>query len=417
MTKSTVDILNRLEAELPSPLPKRIGVAVSGGSDSVALLHLLHQRLSPEGVEICVVTVDHGLRAASASEARQVADLAQGLGLPHDILKWEEGPNGGNLQDQARQARYALMADWACERGIAWLALGHTADDQAETVLMRLMRASGVDGLSAMSSVRNVDGVTLWRPLLSVRRAELRDFLRSIGGTWIEDPSNEDQRFERVRVRRALDQLQDLGLTTEALTTVASNMAQARQALEYTTKVAAADLAEVRAGAIAIDRAGFAALPDDIAYRLVLAGIKWTADANYPPRRAPMLAALSALREGRGTTLGGARLLCQRGCIWICREARAIAQTRTAPGAIWDRRWRILFKESKDCDVRALGKDGLRLCPDWRQTGLPAPVLEVTPALWSGSELIAAPVAGHANGCEAELVLGKEEFHASFLSH
>lgn len=417
MTADTVDILNRLEAELPEPLPKRIGVAVSGGSDSVALIHLLHQRLLSEGTEIHVVTVDHGLRAASAAEARQVADLAKSLGLSHDVLPWEEGPNGGNLQDQARQARYAMMADWAQAKGIKWLALGHTADDQAETVLMRLMRASGVDGLSAMSATRVFNGVTLWRPLLSVRRSELRAYLSNAGVDWIDDPSNEDARFERVRVRQALAQLQDLGLTVGALTTVAGNMARARQALDSAAEKAALDLTDIGAGAIVIDRAGFSALPDEIAYRLLLAAIKWTADANYPPRRTPMLAAVAGLREGRGCTLAGARMFCQRGLIWVCREARAIAEGGASPGAVWDGRWRILFKKSNDCEVRPLGEEGLRHCPDWRETALPRPVLAVTPALWKGAELIAAPLAGRANGCDAELVRGKEEFHASFLSH
>jgi tRNA(Ile)-lysidine synthase len=417
LTRSPDDILKRLDAELPTPLPKRIGVAVSGGSDSVALLHLLHQRLSQNRVEICVVTVDHGLRAASAAEARQVTDLAKGLGLSHDILLWQEGPGGGSLQDAARQARYALMADWARANDIAWLALGHTADDQAETVLMRLMRASGVDGLSAMSAQRDFNGVTLWRPLLWVRRADLRAYLSSAGVTWIEDPSNEDVRFERVRVRQTLAQLQDLGLTVDALTTVAANMAQARQALDHTTQAAAVDLAEVRAGAIAIDRVGFAALPDEIAYRLLVAAIKWTTSKGYPPRRAPMLAAIAGLRKGVGSTLGGVRLLCHQGRIWICRESRAVADCHAAPDGIWDGRWRILCKETRDCEVRALGEDGLRHCTDWRATGLPAPVLVVTPALWKGAELIAAPLAGHADGCRAELVRGEEEFHASFLSH
>lgn len=417
MKKTAEDILSRIDAALRVPLPERIGVAVSGGSDSVALLHLLHQSLSPKGVELSVVTVDHGLRAAAADEARQVADLADGLGLSHDIIVWQEGPTQGNLQDQARQARYDLMADWARARGIEWLALGHTADDQAETVLMRLMRASGVDGLSAMSEVRDRNGVTLWRPLLSVRRQELRSYLDDMGLKWIEDPSNEDVRFERVRVRRALETLQDLGLTAEALSIVAENMAQARQALDHYAKLAAKNLAELRAGAVSIDAAGFAALPDEIAYRLLLGAIKWVTCAGYPPRRAPMLAAITGLREGRGATLGGVRLFYQRGRIWICREGRAVAGCQVALEEVWDGRWRILVKETKDCSIRALGEDGLRQCPDWRESGLPAPVLAVTPALWRGPALLAAPLLRRANECEAELIRGEEEFHASFLSH
>ncbi|MDE4173306.1 tRNA lysidine(34) synthetase TilS [Phaeobacter sp. PT47_59] len=417
MTQDTADILVHLRAGLPASLPERVGVAVSGGSDSVALLHLLHRCLHPQGVEISAVTVDHGLRPASAAEAQQVAGLARDLGVSHDILHWHEGPSGGNLQDQARQARYALMADWAAGKGISRLALGHTADDQAETLLMRLKRASGVSGLSAMSVTRRMGAVTLWRPLLELRRAELRQYLLDQGVSWIEDPSNQDPRFDRVRMRAALPLLEDLGLGVEALVTVAQNMAQARQALDHYADRAARDLARVRAGAISLDGAGFAALPDEIAYRLLSAAIIWVAGAQYPPRRAPMMAALAAARSGRGRTLSGARILCRKGQVWICREAQALRDKTCGADRVWDSRWRLFAENAEACQIRALGPEGLRHCPDWRDLDLPGPVLEVTPALWCGDELCAAPLAGSKQGCRAELIRGEEEFHASFLSH
>lgn len=417
MTEPASDILTGVRAALPAPLPDRLGVAVSGGSDSVALLQVLARLLGPDGIQIRVVTVDHGLRAGSATEARQVADLAADLGLSHDILRWEEGPGPGNLQDQARTARYALMADWARAHDIPMLALGHTADDQAETVLMRLSRAAGVNGLSGMAVLRQHGDLTLWRPLLGLRRADLRQYLRAQGLGWADDPSNEDRRFERVRLRSALPALEDMGLSVTHLATIAQNMQQARQALDHYAQRAARDLAELCAGAIALEADGFADLPDETAYRLLMAAVNWVGGARYPARRGAMLAALSDLRSGRGTTLAGTRLLCRRGRIWICREAQAVRQEIAAPDGVWDRRWKFYADKSGDCQVRALGAEGLHLCPDWRDTGLPGPVLEVTPALWRGGDLIAAPIAGQANGCRAELLAGTEEFHTSFLSH
>jgi tRNA(Ile)-lysidine synthase len=129
-----------LRARLPERLPERLGIAVSGGGDSIALMHLLHRIASDEGVALFAATVDHGLRAESADEARTVAKQAAALGIPHDTLRWQGWDGAGNLQDHARQARYALLKEWAKRNDISAIALGHPADDQAETLLMRLAR-------------------------------------------------------------------------------------------------------------------------------------------------------------------------------------------------------------------------------------------------------------------------------------
>ena len=121
----------------------RIGVAVSGGSDSMAALHILAGVAAESGVAIHAATVDHGLRPEAADEARQVAKVCVALAVPHEVLRWEHMEISGNLQDQARQARYRLIAGWARERGLSAVVLGHTLDDQAETFLMRLARSSG----------------------------------------------------------------------------------------------------------------------------------------------------------------------------------------------------------------------------------------------------------------------------------
>ena len=145
-----------------------LGVAVSGGSDSVALLLLVRAWAAVSGREIAAVTVDHGLRAGSAGEAADVAALCARIDVAHDVLNWRGWDGRGNLQDHARRARRDLIADWAQERGIATVALGHTLDDQAETVVMRLARGSGVDGLAAMAVVSQAACVVWLRPLLGL---------------------------------------------------------------------------------------------------------------------------------------------------------------------------------------------------------------------------------------------------------
>src|SRR5690606_38404014 len=158
--------------------PERIGVAVSGGSDSMAALHLL----TAFGLKVEAATVDHGLRPEAATEAETVARACAALSVPHETLRWTDGPAAtGNLMEQARLARYRLLAGWALRRGLTQVAIAHTADDQAETFLMRLAREAGLDGLAGMRSTWEQDGVTFIRPLLVIGRADLRGYLSRHG--------------------------------------------------------------------------------------------------------------------------------------------------------------------------------------------------------------------------------------------
>ncbi|WP_424980554.1 tRNA lysidine(34) synthetase TilS [Leisingera sp. S232] len=395
----------------------RIGIAVSGGSDSMALLHLLQEALKDEQVEFLAATVDHGLRPEAAAEAELAGQAAAALGMAHEVIRWEEGPGSGNLQKQAREARYDLLSSWAKRNGIATVCIAHTADDQAETLLMRMARASGVAGLSGMPARRVYKGVTLLRPLLEVTRRELRKYLCERGIEWCDDPSNSDLRFERVRARRTLAQLAPLGLTPTVLSRVAENMNKAREALDWYVFLAARDLAHVQAGAVVLCQRKFRTLPSETGYRLLVKAIQWVSGAPYPPRRVPMEIAMLAARGGGAATVSGCHLLTTTKQIWICREANAVKDTACLPGQVWDGRWKIFGGDAKGCEVRPLSRNGLQSCPDWRSAGVPGAVLESTPALWRGGQLEAAPAAGMANGWSAEPVVNEEEFFASLLSH
>ena len=410
------DILGAVRAQFHSP-PARLGVAVSGGGDSVALLHILSRCFDPGTVELHAATVDHGLRQEAADEARAVAALAEILDVPHSVLTWRDWDGAGNLQDQARRARYRLLGDWARARGIEQVALGHTADDQAETVLMRLARSSGVTGLSAIPARRTLHGVTFLRPMLGLERAALRAYLRRQGIAWAEDPSNDDDRFDRVRARKALQVLEPLGLTATGLAAVAGNMAQAREALDWYSFLAARELARIDAGAVVLDLRGFRVLPEEIARRLLVRAVMWISGADYPPRRSATATVLGALRRGRSATLGGCRVLSAQGAIWICREYNAVRALSLPAGATWDGRWQLYGDSAADIELRALGRRGLRHCQDWRDSGRPLAALAATPAVWSGDDLVAAPLAGLCNGWRAELIGGDEAFFTTLLSH
>ena len=189
-----------------APAEAKVGLAVSGGADSLALL-LLAAAARPGMIE--AATVDHALRPESAGEAESVAAVCKKLGVPHAILtaEWEAKPETA-IQERARIERYRLLGAWLGERDLSALATAHHADDQAETLLMRLNRGSGARGLAGMRPAAPLPiaggKARLLRPLLAWRRSELEDICKSAGIEPAHDPSNDDEQFERVRVRRGL---------------------------------------------------------------------------------------------------------------------------------------------------------------------------------------------------------------------
>lgn len=403
-----------LSARAVFDLEGPVAVAVSGGGDSVALLHLLHRAAVAQGRGLCAVTVDHALRPASASEADAVGRLCADLDIPHQTLRWDHGAIRGNLMDQARQARRKLIADWAKAQGIARVALGHTADDEAETVLMALARASGLDGLAGMRGSWQQDGLHWSRPLLRHSRAELRNYLRRHGIAWVDDPSNENPQFTRVRARAALAALAPLGITAQAIAASANHLKSAQDALQDMLLGFVSREVVEAGGALQIPQAAFATLPQDLQRRLLNAAIGWLSGAAYPARGAKQIALLAAVTAGKTATLAGCRFRCAGGFLHICREARAVAGVACATDQLWDQRWQITGPHAADLTIRALGSQGLPQIKDWRSVGLPRDVLLVSPAIWRDDALIAAPVAGFSNEWQAKPSQGLASF---ILSH
>lgn len=295
------DLLDRFAADL-DPLAgrdTRLGIAVSGGPDSLALL-LLAAAARPGMVE--AATVDHGLRRESATEAAFVASVCEELGVPHHILHARVAP-GASLQAQARTARYRVLGAWAIECDLGAVASAHHADDQAETLLMRLARGAGLSGLAATRRRRVLEpGVMLVRPLLDWRRAELGEIVAKAKLTPVDDPSNRDPRHDRTRFRGLLADAD--WADAERLASSARWLADADEAIEW----ALADLVATRlsqdALGIAIDPTN---LPRELQRRLLLAAF----DRHDAPRpRGPDLdRALAALAANKTTTLSGLKLV------------------------------------------------------------------------------------------------------------
>ena len=195
----------------------QIAVAVSGGADSMALCLLAGQWARSNGIILKAVTVDHGLRPDSAEEARSVGRWLTNYGIDHQILTWmDEKPETG-IQAAARKARYRLMADWCESNGIQHLLVAHHLEDQVETFLMRLARGSGIDGLACMTSSTPLQAINLLRPLLTVPKSELTDFLNGQNQDWIEDPSNQNPAYARTQIRGLAADLEQVGVNAQRL--------------------------------------------------------------------------------------------------------------------------------------------------------------------------------------------------------
>ncbi|MBL8587466.1 MAG: tRNA lysidine(34) synthetase TilS [Methylobacteriaceae bacterium] len=287
-------------------------LAVSGGPDSIALMRLAADWRAAGAPRLSVACVDHRLRPESTREAEAVVAQAARLGFDAVTLVWAEAQPGPALQERARAARYRLLSAEARRRGADVVMTAHHADDQAETVLMRLSRGSGVAGLAGMAASTRRGGVEIARPLLGLRKAALVELCRREGLAFVDDTMNADPRFARARLRRVLP---GLGLDVDALLRLAARAARADAALER----AAADVLPVQARAVgcALDLAALAAAPAELRLRALRRAIETAAPPlpDAAPLRLERLEALearfaAALAAGApfAATLGGAAL-------------------------------------------------------------------------------------------------------------
>lgn len=379
----------------PLTFHPHVALAVSGGSDSTALMWLAArwaatQRTPPR---LTVLTVDHGLRIEAAAEARQVAAWARALGLEARILTWTGTRPASGLQAKAREMRYGLMRDWCLAHGASLLVTAHTREDQAETFLMRLARGSGIRGLSAMRA-DEPGTLMLERPLLDTRRSDLRATLAAAGQDWIEDPSNQDERFERVRLRQALPVLAELGLTPAAVARSAARLERALVAIDGLCRDFLARHVELRPEGFAmIELPAFHKLDEEVAIQLLERLLGRLGGGEAPPR----LMAVEALHhwlKGGGTqarTLAGCLLAPRKRHLLIGREAGRISQTpvllRPGQSLLWDNRFRVSIGPG-DREVAVRPVHGLNVA---RNPDIPAFVQDGLPALMFGPEIAAIP--------------------------
>jgi tRNA(Ile)-lysidine synthase len=285
--------------------PERVGVALSGGGDSLALLLLASAGFPGR---VAAATVDHGLRAGSAPEADFAGRVCARGGIAHAVLPVEVAPQA-SVQAAAREARYAALTAWAGSAGAAVVLTAHHADDQAETLLMRLLRGSGVAGLAGVRPCLALSpAVLLCRPLLAWRRATLASIVADAGLSPVDDPSNHDEAFDRVRMRRRL--VETPWLDPVAIARSAAALAEADNALDAVADLLFDERVETGAGSATLRPDG---IPEALLRRLVTRALTHVAPAARP-RGEQVGALIAALRAGRTLNLGGA--LCRGGETW-----------------------------------------------------------------------------------------------------
>ena len=381
-----------------------LAVAVSGGPDSMALVLLVEDWIRTQGGRVTALTVDHGFRPESAGEARRVGMWLKPRGIDHRVLRWRGPRPGAGLQAAAREARYRLMTAWCRDAGVLHLLLAHHREDQAETYLLRMERGSGPDGLAAMAAVVERPAVRLVRPLLRIPRARLRATLEFRRQEWIEDPSNRDSGFARVRVRALLSGPRTDPDSTLLLAGAARRAALERISLEGATSAWLARCCTVYpAGYARLNARALSTAPDDIRLRMLGRIVLCIGGASYAPRSRRLLRLHRSIADGgphKGLTLGGCRILPVDGGLLVCREARGAPDPMAAvPGTdvLWDDRFLVTLAGTPDrvgvTRLTRLGHDGwLEIAADCPGPGtIPAAVRPTLPALRDNAGVSVVP--------------------------
>jgi tRNA(Ile)-lysidine synthase len=388
--------------------PPRIGVALSGGMDSMTLTLLLQEWVASLNGILFSFTVDHGLRENSRAEALQVSAWMQKRGIPNEILTWahedQEIPTT-RLQERARTARFELLLKACRDHQLSALFLAHTQDDQAETFLMRLAHQSGVDGLSAIRPIEKRAGIYLMRPLLEVSKSTLQETLsKRFNHPYVEDLSNQNASFERVRIRQASSLLRSLGITPEVLTNVIEKQNHASQALEMITMLTLKK-------AFTLDPLGFGILerqalvrqPYEIKRRVFERILRAFSPTLYSPRGHAIHTLINTLesKERVQKTLAGLLIEKKGTQIFFYREPKALEGKEikliTPQNFQWDHRFEVEFdrdaKLPKALNLKALGVQGrldiTRIMP--KLTELPKKALETLPSFWDTGTLWSVP--------------------------
>ena len=401
----------------------KIAVAVSGGGDSMALALLVRDWVKAHGGEMIALTVDHGLRADSAAEAQKVGALLKDKGIAHEILTWEGDKPATHIQELAREARYKLLTEACRARGFGFLAVAHNLEDQTETFWMRLAHGSGLDGLAGMAAARDADGVKIIRPVLGFTRTELRATCTQYGLEWIEDPSNRNEKYLRVKLREFEEVLAQEGFTPARLAQTMQKLEESREAIQVMTTEAFRTCVQMHPeGYVTLNTQQWQKSPREIQRRVLMQALTSVSPQDYPlgseAIETTRLELQSTTTSGgfAGKTLGGCEIFPAQGGYFVFVREAAIVEgpLPAADGQIWDKRFVISgIDAGATLTIGALGSARIEESKTPAKKALPFKIRRVLPAFFLNDNLCAVPHLGYYSAdCPAAVKAGKIRFLA-----
>lgn len=303
---------------------KVVAVGVSGGADSLALAIWAAENAKNCGIKIVALTVDHKLRSESTDEALYVAKIMKSFGVEHHILTWEGEKPRNSIEEAARAARYNLIKNWCFEHGIKSVMVAHHQLDQAETFFMRLLRGSGLDGLCGMSAVSDYEGLQILRPFLQTPPQKLKDFLNKRNIKWVEDSSNQNEDFLRVKIRKFLPILEEkIGLDAEKITKAMSTLSRSKEYIEtQTEKFIKNNCKNIYEIAMNVSCKTLEQTHEEITYRFFVSVLKKIGKKHYQPRAEDVIRLQENIKKPsfRGATLADCEIFKSQNKIWIVPE-------------------------------------------------------------------------------------------------
>ena len=401
-----------------------IGIAVSGGSDSMALFYLSLFWVQRTGNVMKVASVNHGLRKGSDAEIEFVKDRVGKNLISHFPLqsKVDIGDLQGNIQDNARKVRYKLLTEWAKKEGIECILLGHTLDDQEENLILRFFRGSGVDGLASIQKKKYHNNILWFRPLLEYRKDFLQDFLKKIGKDWVEDPSNVDEKFERVKIRKLLPKLKKSGLIKKRFAQTADHMRRASKVLATAAINEAKSMIEItELGETKIESFKYYKALEDTRLRILSGLISWYSGRFYRPRFTQLDHLQKLIAETgniKGVSLGGTIIKQSGGFININRELSLIKSREhiNSKNILWDNRWNIKFEEFHEQNLKVvpLGSLNYKKKELFDLNSSAKGILDTLPAILKDNKLVFTPFSKLAYEIEVNLLSGDKHLYKNF---
>ncbi len=424
-----MSLQNKIEFEFQKQMEvldcHTIGLAVSGGGDSIAMLTLAAEWAKGNKKEIKVVTVNHNLRTEAKEEAIFTRNFVKKLGYSHTILKWKRLSDKGNLQAEASFARKKLISNWAKLNNIKTVLFAHTLDDQVETILMRFARGSGVDGLVGMKKNLSLNGLCWFRPLLNISRNDLRNFLKIKKIKWVEDPTNQDRKYLRVKARDVISQLQKFGIKTDLVINTSIRMENARTVLNDVAKEAFNKYVALKKwGDVEVNKEIFNSFREDTFLRILAGIIKGISGSVYRPRYKDLLHFTESIlnKNFKARTLCGVlvRAINEKKIVFRREPSFPFfVSDLQSKKLIWDGRWQVSVSRGlrKFEQIGPLSKNGYQQIKNHVKKNKSIEGYLSTPTLFKKDIVISAPMLNYGDVLSCKLKYSKKQFINCFITH